>query len=36
MTIPSGGFVLSGIGTAATWLVENIQKGSKVKIQIGK
>ena len=36
MTIPTGGFVLSGIGSAATWLVENIQKGSKVKIQIGK
>lgn len=36
MTIPADGFVLSGVGTAATWLVENIQKGSKVKIQVGK
>lgn len=36
MTIPEGGFVLSGHGTAATWLVENIQKGSKVKIQVDK
>lgn len=30
MTIPSGGFVLSGHGTASKWILANIKKGTKV------
>lgn len=34
MTIPAGGFVLSGHGAKATWLLENIRKGDKITINI--
>ena len=32
MAIPSGGFVLSGHGTAGVWIKENIKKGTKVSM----
>lgn len=34
MAIPSGGFVLSGHGTNAKWLTENIKKGTKISVSV--
>ena len=34
MKIPDNGCVLSGHGTASTWIKENIQKGTKLSLQI--
>ena len=34
MEIPDDGFVLSGIGTAGTYLKENIKKGTKVSVSV--
>ena len=32
MSIPSGGYVISGHGIASTWILENIKKGSQITI----
>lgn len=35
MSIPKGGFVLSGHGKNATWILDNIIKGTKLNITVG-
>ena len=35
MTIPKGGFVLSGHGKNSTWILDNIIKGRKLNLTIG-
>lgn len=34
MRIPSGGYVLSGHGTASDWILANIKKGKKVSVKV--
>jgi N-acetylmuramoyl-L-alanine amidase len=34
MTIPAGGFVLSGHGKASSWILENVKKGEKLNISV--
>lgn len=34
MTIPAGGYVLSGHGTKASWILEHIHKGDKITIKL--
>jgi hypothetical protein len=36
MKIPAGGFVLSGHGKASSWILENIKKGDKIKLNVAK
>ncbi len=32
MSIPTGGFVLSGHGKASSWILENVKKGTKISL----
>ena len=34
MQIPANGFVLSGHGKQSSWLLENIKKGTKIKLNV--
>ena len=34
MTIPKGGFVLSGHGKASKWLLENVKKGARISLVV--
>lgn len=36
MAIPKDGYVISGHGKASTWLLENIKKGDKIKLNLAK